>query len=76
MLGAFVEGRLVGTVGLGRSARRKERHKATIRAVYVAPEVRGRGVARALLVGAIERARSMAGIEVPQLSVGTDTKSG
>ncbi len=72
MLGAFVEGQLVGTVGVGRSARRKERHKATIRAVYVAPEVRGRGVARALLVAAIERARSMVGIEVLQLSVGTD----
>jgi hypothetical protein len=36
--GAFVDGRLLGIVGLTREPRRKNAHKADIVAMYVAPE--------------------------------------
>ncbi|WP_036666480.1 GNAT family N-acetyltransferase [Paludibacterium yongneupense] len=69
VLGAFMADALVGIVGLRRSPRRKLRHKATIVGVYVAPEARGRGISRALLLAAIERARLASGIRCLQLSV-------
>jgi ribosomal protein S18 acetylase RimI-like enzyme len=72
MLGAFVDGGLVGTLGLSPEARTKMRHRASIRAVYVAPEHRGRGVAARLLAEAIRRARAMPGVEILVLSVGAD----
>ncbi len=70
MLGAFEGGRLVGTLGLRRSQPAKQRHKGTIRAVYVAPEARGRGIAASLLAEAIRRARELPELEVLKLSVG------
>ncbi len=70
MLGAFEGGRIVGTLGLRRSQPEKQRHKGTIRPVYVAPEVRGRGVAASLLAEAIRRARELPDLEVLELSVG------
>jgi ribosomal protein S18 acetylase RimI-like enzyme len=47
--GAFVEGVLVGTVGLDRELRIKNRHKAVVIGMYVAPEVARRGVGRVLM---------------------------
>jgi ribosomal protein S18 acetylase RimI-like enzyme len=70
MLGAFLDGVLMGTLGLSRGGRAKMRHRASIRSVYVAPGARGRGIAARLLAEAIKRARSMAGVEVLDLSVG------
>ena len=56
-LGALDGGRLVGIATLVRPPRAKMRHRATLAAMYVAPEARGRKVGRALLERAMEAAR-------------------
>ena len=56
-LGAFDDGRLVGTATLTRSAKPKLLHRATLAAMYVAPEARARGAGGALLEGVLETAR-------------------
>lgn len=62
MFGAFMDSALVGLVGVGREPAAKERHRATIRSMYVAPSARGRGVAAALLDHALAAADAMAGV--------------
>lgn len=71
MLGAFIEGRLAGILGLGRSERIKQRHSAGVVSMYVTPEFRGRGAARALMSALIARARSYDGLERITLDVWT-----
>ncbi len=71
ILGAFEAGKLVGSAGLQREQGAKDRHKADIFSVYVAPELRERGVARALLTEVIARARAAPGLEQLQLAVTT-----
>jgi ribosomal protein S18 acetylase RimI-like enzyme len=56
-------------IGLTRDPRAKRRHKGDIVAMYVAPELGRRGLARALLQAAIEYARSEAGLEQLVLTV-------
>jgi RimJ/RimL family protein N-acetyltransferase len=73
ILGAF-GGELVGTVGCARERGMKNEHKALIWGMYVVPEAWGRGVGRALLSAAIERARKWPGLEQLWLSVGTDNQ--
>jgi L-amino acid N-acyltransferase YncA len=67
--GAFVDGRLLGIVGLTREPRRKNAHKADIVAMYVAPESGRRGLGRQLLQAVIDHARNVAGLEQLVLSV-------
>lgn len=71
MLGAFHGTTLVGIMGLFRETYPKLRHKATVVAVYVAPEWRGKGVAGRLLDEIILNAKKMPGLEQLQLGVGT-----
>jgi ribosomal protein S18 acetylase RimI-like enzyme len=71
ILGAFEAGKLVGSAGLRREQGAKDRHKAMIGAVYVAPELRARGVARALLTEVIARAQAAPGLEQLRLAVTT-----
>jgi ribosomal protein S18 acetylase RimI-like enzyme len=66
--GAFQDGALCGMVGLVREARAKNRHKATVVAMYVAPECAGRGLGRALLEALVDQARAD-GIESLLLTV-------
>lgn len=54
--GAFVDGALAGVVTLARTPRPKLRHRASIVAMYVAPEARGRGVGKRLIQAAIDEA--------------------
>lgn len=56
--GAFDDAALRGIVGLDREPRAKNRHKATVVGMYVAPEAAGRGVGRALVDAVIRDARA------------------
>lgn len=72
--GAFDEGALCGMVGLERESRASNRHKATVLAMYVAPEQAGRGVGRALLDALISDAKA-SGLELLVLTVTEGNKS-
>jgi ribosomal protein S18 acetylase RimI-like enzyme len=63
VLGTFKEEKLIATAGFYRYPHLKERHKGHIWGVYVRPESRGKGVARALMEEIILRARTMNGLE-------------
>lgn len=75
ILGAFSRSKLVGTVGFGRSTRRKQRHKARIWGVFVDEAYRGQGIARRLLSEVLERAKSLPGLEQIILTVGNEQKA-
>lgn len=68
MWGAFDGDALVGLVGLDREARAKNRHKATVVGMYVAPEAGRRGIGKALLDALLDEARAD-GIELLVLTV-------
>ena len=67
--GAFVDGAMAGVAGLGRERRTKNRHKATVFGMYVAPEYARRGVGAALLGHLIASARTVTGLEQLVLTV-------
>jgi ribosomal protein S18 acetylase RimI-like enzyme len=75
ILGAFDGGVLVGTVGCVNQQPAKMRHKAFIWGVYVAPEARGRGVARALMEAAIARVREWPEVQQIHLAVVTTNET-
>jgi len=75
ILGAFMGGRLVGSVGVRRWTREKQRHRATVWILYSDPSVRGHGIGRRLLDEAIAQCRFMPGIEVLTLSVSTESRA-
>jgi ribosomal protein S18 acetylase RimI-like enzyme len=66
--GAYRHAELYGFVGLERELRAKNRHKATVMGLYVAPEAGGQGVARALLAALVAHAR-VNGVESLVLTV-------
>lgn len=68
-LGAFVQDRLVGLVGLEGKYRPKERHIASVVGMLVAPEFAGRGLGAALMHGLLERARQLPALEQLVLTV-------
>jgi RimJ/RimL family protein N-acetyltransferase len=75
LLGAWLDGVLVGTLGFFRASRQKTRHHAELGRMYVAPEARRQGVGWALLQAVLERARLLPGLE--QISLGvTATNQG
>ena len=69
VLGAFVDGHLVGTAGFFRNQTLKRRHKGRVWGMYVADSARGQGIGRALLLALLERARAIADLEEVQLTV-------
>ena len=72
ILGAFdTADRLVGMARLSRAPALKERHKAELIGMYVAPEVRGQGIAQRLVEVLIQQARSFDGVEQILLAVTT-----
>lgn len=72
--GAFAGNELVGAVGLNREHRSKNRHKATLVAMFVAREQTGQGIGRALVDAVLQHARAT-GIALIVLTV-TDTNEG
>ena len=63
VIGSFESSKLTGTAGFFRRHLNKERHKGHIWGVYVQPEWRGKGIARALMNEVIRRARQLDGLE-------------
>jgi len=72
IFGAFQGEALVAMTGFLVLAGQKQRHKAMIWGVYVSPAGRGQGLAKRLLQAAIDRARTVEGLERIQLGVGVD----
>lgn len=75
IMGALDGARLVGTAGFFREQRLKRRHKGRVWGVYVAPERRGQGVGRRLMVALLEEARRQEGLEAVVLSVAASQRS-
>lgn len=75
ILGCFVAGRLVGTVGLYREESPKVAHRAWIVGMHVAAEHQGKGYGRGLLVAALERARKIPRLELVQLGVESNSEA-
>ena len=71
IFGAYQHDVLVGIAGFRREVLRQVRHKGDIWGVYVAPEWRGQGVARALLTTIIEHARQLGDVTQLKLCVNT-----
>ncbi|MEM5457641.1 GNAT family protein [Paraburkholderia phytofirmans] len=73
LLGAYASAGtpLIGVVGLIRNPSDKQRHKAAVIGMYVAPEAAGRGVGRALLNELLARASRVEGLRQIQLLVGS-----
>ena len=72
--GAFDGSKLVGTVALEFSEKQKTKHKALFIGMYVLPNWRRNGVARALVQAAIDHCRSRKSIRAIQLEA-TDGNS-
>ncbi len=69
VVGAFDGPTLVGMVGFYREQLLKRKHKGHIWGVFVLPASRRRGLARTLLLRAIDTAKSLAGLNSIQLTV-------
>lgn len=69
VFGAFVDGVLAGAAGVRFEERARIRHKGWLYGMCVAPEHRGRGIARVLVEAVLEAARAMPGVLLVQLTV-------
>jgi len=69
VLGAFLEGKLVGTTGFFRNPTLKRKHKGRVWGMYVADFARGQGIGRALLTALLDRVRLLPDLEAVLLSV-------
>lgn len=74
IVGGFKGERLVGSAGVMRDEHRKLAHRAWVWGVYVTPEARKKGVARACMQLAIETARGWGGVEALTLSASERSK--
>jgi len=71
-IGCFQNGQLVGMASFQRLRPMKSRHKAEINAMFVKPEVRGRGVAKAIMQAIIAHAKSCENLTQIRLTVGAN----
>jgi RimJ/RimL family protein N-acetyltransferase len=71
VVGAFVDGKLVGTTGFVRESGAKERHKGRVWGVYLTPAMRGKGVGHGMMQALLDRASNIAGLEQISLAVAT-----
>lgn len=72
-LGAFLDEQLVGVVRFERDKHIKLRHQAIVGSLYVIPDLRRRGIGRALMVELIAQARQW-GVEQLALEVGSSNQ--
>jgi len=72
VMGAFVDGTLVGMVGFVRGRHHKTSHKGHLWGVYVTTSARHQGVGRQLLAAAIAEARALPGLTQITLAVSAD----
>ena len=71
MLGCFVGGDLVGSLGFFRFEGPKLEHIGRIVAVHVAAEHQGKGYGPAMVAATLDRARQMPGVSIIQLTATT-----
>jgi len=69
VLGAFIDGQLVGSAGFARSDRLKRRHKGHVWGMYVSDTRRGQGVGRGLLTALLDRVLALPDLQQVLLSV-------
>lgn len=70
VLGAFKDEQLVAIAGVARESMKKLAHKAYIWGVYVAPEVRSRGIGRRLMEAVLAHAADA--LRVQQVNLGVN----
>ncbi|GAK10521.1 GNAT family N-acetyltransferase [Geomicrobium sp. JCM 19039] len=73
--GAFDHEKLVGMTTLAMNEQQKLKHKATLLAVYVTPDYRGKGYGARLLESAIDLAREKAAIEQIHVTLATNNET-
>lgn len=71
VIGAFLDGQLIGTTGFVRESGAKERHKGRLWGVYLSADLRGKGVGRSMMKALLDRASSIDGLEQIVLAVAT-----
>jgi ribosomal protein S18 acetylase RimI-like enzyme len=71
VLGAFADGKLMGTAGFVREPQPKSRHKGRVWGVYLNAALRGQGIGRRLMQALLERATKIEGVEQILISVTT-----
>ncbi|MCY4061369.1 MAG: GNAT family N-acetyltransferase [Chloroflexi bacterium] len=69
---AEIDGELVGMAGAGWPAKAKQRHVAEVYGVYVAPEMRGSGIAGRLMDRLLRELQSLGPVEKVSLGVTSD----
>jgi ribosomal protein S18 acetylase RimI-like enzyme len=69
VLGAFLDGELVGMAGFFREKHLKARHKGRIWGVYVRANCRGQGIGRALFRALLEKVKALPGLKQVILTV-------
>jgi RimJ/RimL family protein N-acetyltransferase len=69
------EPKLVGVAGFRRHKGIKEAHCGTVWGVYIAPDSRGRGIAQALLIELLAKARQLDGLEEILLTVSSHNRA-
>jgi RimJ/RimL family protein N-acetyltransferase len=74
LLGALEDDSPIGMLHFNQQQGEKFQHKGDIGAVYVIPEQRGKGIAKALLLAALEKAHAMMGLVIISLSVNAANK--
>ena len=73
-LGAFRQEKLLGLIGFYRKTGEKEEHRGHIWGMYVRSDEQRKGIGKALLADAIERAESLCGLGQIELCVVTRNK--
>jgi ribosomal protein S18 acetylase RimI-like enzyme len=71
VLGAFLDGELIGMAGFYREKHLKARHKGRIWGVYARANYRGQGIGRALFSALLESIKTLPGLEHVILTVST-----